>query len=257
MINIVRNEILKLLARKRIQIFASILIILTLFNIGGALITNTKIPELNYGQVFPLTLFTSAASIIIPIFIIILISNLVTDEYSDGSLKLLLLRQSSRIKIISGKIIALTIVVLLLLLLLIVLGYVFGGMFLGWGEGLMIKGRTYSDIQGLAFTVLIYLTSIIAYTSFAMTMLLFSILFGNSGSVVGIGAAILLASFAVSQLIPELSPFLINSYFNTYNIFTSGFGPQKIAAGFLIIAAYGAIFYILSCYVFNKKDILL
>lgn len=252
-----KNEIIKLLARKRIQIFALILIILTLFNLGAALITNTKISGLSYGQVFPLTLFTSAASIIIPTFIIVLMTNLVTDEYVDGSLKLLLLRQSSRRKILLGKMIALTIVILMLLLLLMVMGYVLGSVFLGWRENLVIKGETYSKVQGLALTALIYITSIVSYVSFSMTILLFAILFDNSGSVVGIGAATLLASLTVSQLFPKLSPFLISSYFNTYNIITSGVGIEKIVAGFLILLAYGIIFYIISCHVFKRKDILL
>lgn len=257
MINIVKNEIIKLFGRRKIQIFVLVLIILTLFNLGTALITNAKISGLSYGQIFPLTLFTSVSSIIIPIFIIILVTSLVTDEYADGSLKLLLLRQASRRKVLSGKMIAITFIILVQLLLLMVMGYVLGSAFLGWGENLVIKGETYSGIQGLVLTFLIYLTSMVSYVSFGMIILLFAILFDNSGSVVGIGSAMLLLSIIAGQLFPDITPFLISSYFNTYNIITSGVGFFKIVSGFLIISAYGIIFYILSCHVFKKKDILL
>ena len=114
----------------------AIILIVSLFSLASALITNGIFKPTNpnadtamqsqilsslgrfNGQSFPLTLFGGVMSTILPIFVVILIANMVTDEYTDGSLKLPLLRQVSRNELLIGKLVSLTVVMILMMLFL-------------------------------------------------------------------------------------------------------------------------------------------
>jgi len=258
MLNVLKNELIKLFARRKIYVFLSILLIVSLAVLASSLITrnlNSFIKE--YGQTFPLTLFDSTASIIIPIFIIILIADLVTEEYVDGSLKLSLLRPVSRRKLLLGKMGALVIGIMVLLLFLLILGYAIGILIFGWGDQFLIKGRTLTTGEGLLFTLKVYMLSLLPYASFGALILLFAVFMSNTGSVVGIGIGILLISLLTGQVFPELSAYLISSYFNTLDLLTSDMGAPEIICGLSLVAIYGILFYALSSWGFSKKDLLL
>ena len=275
MIKIIYNEVYRLLARKKIYIFMAIILIVSLFSLASALITNGIFKPTNpnadtamqsqilsslgrfNGQSFPLTLFGGVMSTILPIFVVILIANMVTDEYTDGSLKLPLLRQVSRNELLIGKLVSLTVVMILMMLFLILLGYGLGTAFFGWGDRFLIKGRAISSSQGFIFTLLIYGSSLISLVSFGMVILLFAVLLDNSGSVVAIGMGILFSSLFLGQVLPETSPYLISSYFNTYELFTSQTGLKEVALGFLVILTYGIGFLIPSIFIFKRKDLLI
>lgn len=256
MFKILNNEIYKIFAHKRIYIFMGIVFAVALFILTGAVLTNNLLLGRNSGQVFPLQIFDGEASFIIPILIIMLISSLVTDEYADGSIKLPLLREVSRNKLLLGKTGAAVVVTALILIFLLIMSYIFGIAFFGWGNKFLVKGLTLSPGRGIMFTLLVYVLSIISYTSFAMIILLLSVLVDNSGSVVGIGVGILIALLFIGQVFPEASLYLIPSYFNTFNLLTSGMDVKRIVIGFLFVMTVGLIFYILSITAFNRKDIL-
>ena len=253
----------------------AIILIVSLFSLASALITNGIFKPTNpnadtamqsqilsslgrfNGQSFPLTLFGGVMSTILPIFVVILIANMVTDEYTDGSLKLPLLRQVSRNELLIGKLVSLTVVMILMMLFLILLGYGLGTAFFGWGDRFLIKGRAISSSQGFIFTLLIYGSSLISLVSFGMVILLFAVLLDNSGSVVAIGMGILFSSLFLGQVLPETSPYLISMYFNTYELFTSQTGLKEVALGFLVILTYGIGFLIPSIFIFKRKDLLI
>ncbi len=256
MFKVLSNEVYKLFAHKRIYIFMGIISIVAIFILIGAVLTNNLFLGKTSGQTFPLQIFDGEASIVMPILVILLITNLVTDEYADGTIKLPLLRKISRNKLLLGKIGAVVVVITLLLVFSFILGYILGIAFFGWGDQFIIKGDVLSSGKGIIFTLLVYGLSIISYISFGMIILLFAVLIDNSGSVVGIGMGILIVLLLVSQIFPDISLYLVSSYFNTFNLLTSGVEIKRIVFGFLIISAVGIVFYILSVIAFNRKDIL-
>ena len=257
MVKIISNEINKIFYRKTIYIFVTILLLITLFNLIGAIVTNNYMSVKDSGQTFPLTLFNAVASFIIPIFIIVLIGNMITDEYNDGSLKLSLLRPISRNQLLLGKLSSMLIVCMTLLMFLLVIGYALGIAVFGLGDGFFIKGRDLSLTQGILFTLLTYGLSLISYLSFGTLILFISMVIQNSGAVVAIGMSILLSSLVIGQVFVKLSPYLITSYFNTFSLLTSALEIKRIVLGFTIVIFYGVIMYALSSLIFNRKDILI
>lgn len=257
MINIVKNEVYKLFARKKIYTFGIVIFAISLLILGESLLTNSKMPGVSTGQGFPIILLGGMASFVFPIIIILLITGLITDEYMDGSMKLVLIRPVKRNEYLLGKIYAYLITIAIFLLILLILGYIAGTVFFGWGETLMIKGEEISSVKGILLVLIVYALSLIPYFSFGMVIMFFSVLLDNSGSAVGIGSALVIASFIIQQLVPDISPYLISSYFNTFYIVTSGLDGITIFLRFLLILTYGIIFYNLSQAIFKRKDILI
>lgn len=269
------NEFYKLISRRKVHALMIILLIFSLFTLGSELLTNSlfkpytsgntaavgnqllPLKEMFNGQSFPSALLDGATNIIFPIFVIILIASLITEEYSDGSLKLPLLRQISRSQLLKGKLASLTMILALFLLILMLFGYIFGTVFLGWGSKFLIMGKTISSYQGLLFTLSTYIFSLVSLVFFGMIMLFFAVVLDNSGSVVGIGAGILFMLLVIEQMFPEVSPYLISHYFNTYELFISGMNIKKIAIGYLIVSIYCIGFYTLGVFIFKKKDLLI
>lgn len=256
MINIIQNEISKIFSRKKIYIFISILFIVALINLLNSLITRNLFASQDYGQTFPLLLFDSVASLVIPIFVVVLIASMVTDEYLDGSLKLTLLRKVSRNQLLLGKMGALFVVLFLLLLFLLIVGYTIGISFFGWGKVFLLKGKELSSSQGILFTLSVYTTSLLSYISFGMIILLFSVTIDNSGSVVALGLVTLISWVFIGEIFHKISPYLITDYFNTYNLFISNPSKEKIIFSFGVIFLYSISFYLLSFKIFNNKDLL-
>lgn len=257
MIRIVKNELYKLFARKKIFTFGIVIFVISLLILGESLLTNSKMPGVSTGQAFSIILLGGMASFVFPIMIVLLVTSLVTDEYMDGSLKLVLVRPVKRNEYLLGKVYAYLIIIAVFLFILLILGYIVGTIFFGWGDTLMIKGEEISSAKGIFLVIIVYALSLIPYFSFGMVIMFFAVLLDNSGSTVGIGSSLLIATFIIQQLVPDASPYLISSYFNTFYVVTSGMDAITIFLRFLLILSYGIIFYNLSQAVFKRKDILI
>lgn len=275
MINILFNEVYKVFARKKIYIFMAVIGIISIFISISTLATNNMFNSGNLnqsaemaqneafmelgvnGQSFPINLLDSLAGLVLPIMIIILVADIVTSEYTDGSLKLSLLRQVSRAELLLGKVGALALTLMILILYIMLLGYILGAILLGWGNSLMLKGVELSPTYGVMFTLLVYSLSLLPLLSFGMIILLLAVAFSNEGTVVGTGVALLIMLSVANQIFHKLSPFFINNYFNIYNLATSNLGLPHLIFGIFVVLVEGLIFYILSLVVFKRKDILL
>lgn len=256
MLSIIKNEIYKLFARKTLYVFIGIIFMIVVFNIIGTLVTNNTALGRSFGENFPITLFETAASIIMPVFIIVTVSTLVADEFAEGTLKLTLLRKVGRSKLLFGKVCALGTVITGLLLILLLLGYGLGTALFGWGGEFLIKGKHLTSSQGVVLTLLTYVLAIIPYLSFGMLILFISLLTKNGGTTTAIGTGILFFSLFLEIVFPDLSTYLISNYFNTYRIIIDDNGTRAVILGFLIIFGYGIVLYVLNLKIFNGQDLM-
>lgn len=256
MIKIMINEVNKMLSQKKTYVFIGIIILVSFINLTLAVVTKSYFDSSSYGQTFPLVLFDSISTLFLPVFVILYVVTLVTDEYVDGSLKLPLLRKVSRNQLLLGKICSLAVILLIFMLVQLILGYSFGMMFFGWGEGFFIKGKSYSSAAGISITVVTYIISLLSNVSFGTIILLFALLINNSASVAGIGIGVLFSSLLVDYMIPAAAPYMISSYFNSYRLLVEGITLEKFMIMLLVIVGYGLLFYGLSLIIFKKKDIL-
>jgi ABC-2 type transport system permease protein len=263
------NEIYKIFVRKKIYIFIIILLIMAIFTGISTLHSNNLLGAEAQGQDqiisyvkdnaqnFPLIFLDGVSSFILPIFVIILISDMITDEYAEGTLKLTLLRQISRKKLLISKVLALTIILAVLFFFMVILGYIIGVTFLGLGDGFTFKEISLHPTMGMLFTLFIYLLSMFPLLAFAMIILIFAVLLSNSGEVIGIGVGLLFISMLVGQILNRLSPYLISNYFSLPKILYSGLELPSLLFGVLIAVAYGMVAFVVSLNIFRKRDMLI
>jgi ABC-2 type transport system permease protein len=208
------------------------------------------------GQTYPLNFLGLVTSWIMPIFMIILCADMVTEEYLNGTLALSLAHPVSRTSLMTAKAISLLVIMTFLLLSTLLIAYVIGTLFFGWGNSFMIQGTTFSTFNGILLNIGLYGISALPLIAFGMVVMFISLQF-NSGSVVtGVSIGLMLILTLGAEMVPRLQPFIITTYFNTFSYSLLFFRDlPNILMGVNMIVLYGIGFYLASILVFKKRDL--
>lgn len=239
------NETYKIFSKKKfvflfsvsilVTIAASMINLLTGRNLGVSLLNNANLP---------VTVLNFMSSLLLPLFILMLTSDLFSGEFSDNSIVMSLIRPITRNKLYISKILAIGISILCLLL----------GTFMVSFIASLFGGNLNDILSKLP-------ANLISYISAVIPMLLIAIIsafvaqFTKSGSltvVIMILASILMS--AVSIFAPEAVPFLPTTYLTWYQNFYSEVNFTLVINEFLYILAYGIIFMFAGTYLFQQKD---
>ncbi|WP_010246007.1 ABC transporter permease [Acetivibrio cellulolyticus] len=241
-----KNETSKIFSKKKfiflfsisllVTVAASTINLLSSRNFGAPLLNNANLP---------VTVLNFMSSLLLPLFILMLTSDLFSGEFSDNSIVMSLVRPITRNKLYISKILAIGISILFLLL------------------GTFLISLIASLFGGNLSTCLSKLPSnFIAYVSAVIPMLLVAIItafaaqFTKSGSltvVIMILASIFMS--AASLIFPEIIPFMPTTYLTWYQNFYTDFNLSIILNQLLYILAYGIIFMFAGTYLFTQKDI--
>lgn len=261
MFSLIQNELIKIFARKKIYVFMAIILFFNVLVALPALMTKHNMPSeisngmINFnGQVFPVTVL-DGLNTLLAVFLIILIADMLTEEYISGTLKLPLLRPVTRGQILASKVLALFLVTCLLFFFTLVSGYIVGVLFLGWGHQFLLAHTTLSPLEGILTTLMVYGLTLLPLFAFGVAVLALSLLLTSGGSVIGLGIGALFAGSIVSQINRTLSPYLITTYFKPYQDLLSG-NWGAINAGLVAFVIYTAVFYLASHWIFKRKNLL-
>ncbi|QNO15951.1 ABC transporter permease subunit [Alkalicella caledoniensis] len=234
-------------------------------------------PDNQFNSFFLLTMFFSTVgSLLLPLVIVLVASETISGEYSLGTIKLLLIKPFTRVKLYLSKYTALMIYGLFVFAVVSIIGYIIGGFFVGFGGanltrvvGMEFTGNNMSgwfhDYSG-AFLVtnfqyilimlglfLVLLTAIVAFSmlisvftksatiSLVATMGL--VIFGNILSA-------LMRNFSASK-------YLLTTHINILNYLEGGLVVPGITLTFsvVVILVYTAICLVAGVYSFKRKDI--
>jgi len=254
MINILKNELFKLFVQKKIYIFMGLMFIMTL--ISALVFKFAEIDIIISAQSFPLEALKMNIDMLLPIFITILIADMITDEYRAGTLKLPLIHPVSRKKLLNAKILTLIIASIILLLFLLIISYILGVIMFEWGAGFTFNEITYSNVQGIWMTICSYFISVLPILAYGLIIILISLILTSSGAVVGIAIGILFAFSILIQVSEILRPYLLTYYFSFFAMLLKNPLSMEIILGLFVIGVYSTIAYIASVRLFIKKDIL-
>lgn len=200
----------------------------------------------------------------IPFLVVLVGGDLLAGEATAGSYRMLLIRPASRIKIVSAKFIAGLIYTFLLLVWLGVLSL--GGSLLIFGSGELL---VFSDGKIVIFAANdIFWRFICAYSYAALSMctvfavsFLFSSLVENAiGPIVATMAIIII--FLILSAIPvdflqNVKPYFFTSHMGNWrSFFGDPIDYKEMFNSALILTAHIAGLYLISAYLFIKKDIL-
>ena len=206
------NEWYKIYKGKRIALFTLVLLGITIaiaitirfMEHQGNL--DQEYIDMMIGGNFPLQVLGVIADIVLPVFVTLFVTFLVTDELDCGSLKLPLLCGQSRVRLITSK----TIVVWRGTLSLIVFTFVITNIVAAviWGQDMIL--------QSLGYNAIVFSETFLALAGWAVVMLFISLFVKNSGVMVGISVFILVAGLIVSSVSPRVASFGVMYYFKAF-----------------------------------------
>jgi ABC-2 type transport system permease protein len=255
MLTLINNEIFKVFALKKIYGFMVVITMFSLLPVLEFAMGAVDFP-LN-GQNLPLYMLSSFADLIIPIFIIVTLGDLITDEYVGGTIKLSLLHPVSRTKLLTAKLFALIVPVIVLQLFGMIISYTIGTVLFGFGDQLLFNDNVLSTGMGIAATLGSYLVVILPLLAFACMVMFICLRFSSSGLAVATSIGLLVLFSLAGQIVVELQPYLVITYFvelSNYIFFTGDW--SKISMAFIIISVYGVTSYIGCIRHFKKKELL-
>jgi ABC-2 type transport system permease protein len=206
-------------------------------------------------------------SSLVTLFVVVVGSANVAAEFSDGTIKQLLIRPHRRWSILLSKYIAVIIYALLLVATLVVSGYIIGLILFGSGDFNMkifevtLEGRK-EAIVGTQFflKMLYYLPSLLIIMSIAFML---STLFKSQALAVGIGIFVLFFSSTLGGIILMLADkyvwakFLIFPHLDltVYALQERILEDITLPFSLSILALYYGIFMIITFFFFQKRDI--
>ena len=251
MSGLLKNEILKLINNKKLY---ALLVLILAINLFPILITASVGMRTTNGQGFPLTMYGLLATFIMPVFLMILIAEMITDELSCGTMALSMVHPVTRFQILTAKVIHLFCFIIIIMLFALILSYGLGTVIFGWGAEFMDSGIIYSTSQGLVLTIGSYLGSVLPLLSFSLFVTFIAFLLQGSAAVVGVSFGLYLLS-VMSDLLVELPLLPVTAYFNMFPYVLSALSePQALLRHILINAGFGLLFYLLTLWLFVRRD---
>lgn len=197
----------------------------------------------------------------LPLFVSLVAGDQVSGEAGDGTLRSLLVRPISRVKLLAAKFVVSLAYALFLTVYLGVLAFGTGWLFFGigalvsWSDGL----RYFGVQEGMERLLLAYSAVGVYLVAVSGVAFLLSVFFNGSLAPVGGTMAIMLVFGTLGQLsyFEKLKPWLFTTY---VDLFIRSFDiPLDLAdfqKGGLVLAGWGITCFLIALFIFNRKDVL-
>lgn len=198
------------------------------------------------------------------LFVIIIASGIVANEYSRGTIKMLLVKPYKRWKILLSKYITVILSLLFLLAILFITAAITGALFFGLGDTNAVY-LTYENGQVIEQSLLLYLIKLYVLSSVSTLLLatmafMISAVFRTSGLAVGISIFLLLVGpIVTSNLANHFEWTKYTLFANTdlmqYLEGTVLMDGMTLEFSLVILAIHLILFLAISFYLFNKRDV--
>ncbi|MCU9601327.1 ABC transporter permease [Pallidibacillus thermolactis] len=198
------------------------------------------------------------------LFVIIIASGIVANEYSRGTIKMLLVKPYKRWKILLSKYITVILSLLFLLAILFITAAITGALFFGLGDTSAVY-LTYENGQVIEQSLLLYLIKLYVLSSVSTLLLatmafMISAVFRTSGLAVGISIFLLLVGpIVTSNLANHFEWTKYTLFANTdlmqYLEGTVLIDGMTLEFSLVILAIHLILFLAISFYLFNNRDV--
>lgn len=198
------------------------------------------------------------------LFVIIIASGIVANEYSRGTIKMLLVKPYKRWKILLSKYITVILSLLFLLAILFITAAITGALFFGLGDTNAVY-LTYENGQVIEQSLLLYLIKLYVLSSVSTLLLatmafMISAVFRTSGLAVGISIFLLLVGpIVTSNLANHFEWTKYTLFANTdlmqYLEGTVLMDGMTLEFSLVILAIHLILFLAISFYLFNNRDV--
>ncbi|MCB2294088.1 ABC transporter permease [Clostridium algoriphilum] len=200
---------------------------------------------------------------LIALFAIIIGGGIVANEFSGGTIKLLLIRPSKRWKILLSKYIAVIEHIILMLLVLLVVSFVLGGIlfsFKGAGTSLLTNsGGIITETSMMSHIVQLYGLESINLLMMVTLSFMISTVFRNSAMAIGIGVFLLTVGNVITVFLARFdwSKYILfaNTNLNQYINGEPLVKGMTMTFSIIVLIVYFIIFNAISYIGFTKRDI--
>ncbi|WP_027725577.1 ABC transporter permease [Tuberibacillus calidus] len=204
-------------------------------------------------------------SVLIGVFVVIIGGSIVSQEYSWGTIKLLMIRPTKRWKILLSKFIAVIVTgiffIALGFLLQLIVGALFFGFDMGPGKYLYLKDNTVHIVSMGTHFLQYYASSLVDVIIMATFAFMLSTIFKTNALAIGLSIFLSLAGPIVVSLLSFVNENIAKYlFFLNTDLYQFVEGPTllkdtTLAFSACVLAVYFAIFLIVSFLIFNKRDI--
>ena len=200
---------------------------------------------------------------LIALFSIIMGGKIVANEFSEGTIKLLLIRPSKRWKILLSKYVAVIGYTLLMLLVLLVVSFLVGGIlfsFKGAGTPFLTNSSgIITEVNMIAHIVQLYGLQCINLVMMVTLAFMISTVFRNSAMAIGIGVFLLSVGNTVTMLLARYnwSKYILfaNTDLNQYIDGEPLVKGMTMKFSIIVLIVYFIVFNVISYIGFTKRDI--
>ncbi|MBP2032807.1 ABC-2 type transport system permease protein [Clostridium algifaecis] len=240
------NEIQKLFLKKKIIVFLVITAVICSLSTFFVSSIQAKLVFVALSSLsFPLITLSIFTNIFLPLFIFMAVSELFSGEVSDKSLKLVLIRPITRLKIFISKNVAVAIYIIINLLVVLIVSMV-SIMFLHKG----------SMIQSISQIVFAYFIDIIPAVVLALFAAFITQFFKSSSGALITCILSFIGIKILSIFIKGLNNIIFTSYLNWYSIWLTGsYSFLRNINTLFMVLSYGVIFFTIGYYIFYKKEV--
>lgn len=265
MYNLIKNEVYKLFKTKKLYVF---MLVIFVYNFLPALEkvmgTINEAEILINGQTTAFYMLNFMIANILPIFMIVSLADMITGEYTGGTLKLPLLQPVSRSKLLTAKMAALTIVLMCLLLFSLTLSYIMGTAIFGWGDYFSYQepdqpiheAAVYSTAEGIIVTITSYILSVLPLIAFGMFVMFLALIINSSAVTTGLSIGLVIFLSIFGEVVESIQPYLIINGFGLFKDLFVAKDFNSFSFTIFVTVLYGIGFYLGSIYIFKKKDLL-
>lgn len=199
----------------------------------------------------------------VPLLVVIVTGDLFSGEAQGGTFRLLLSRPVSRTNLVTAKFLAAIAYTFVLMLIFALVSLGLGLLIFGKGDLMVIFNSVNiipeNDILWRFFMAFIY--GFIGMSSIASLSLLLSSMTRNSlGPILSTMAIIILFTLITTfnfSIFRSIKPFLLTNYLDSWQLlFAFDVDIKKVFTDATVLVVHIIIFYVITLFYFNKKDIL-
>ncbi|WP_029192568.1 ABC transporter permease [Paenibacillus harenae] len=207
---------------------------------------------------------TAGLTILITLFTVIVAGDSLAGEFSGGTIKLLLIRPASRLKILVSKYISMLMFGILLLLILFIVSILFNGLIYRFGniDLPLVMVNTEGEIVERNMVATLwktYLFNGVSTIMFVTMAFMISSAFRSSAMAIGFSIFALFAGTIVSEVLQayEWSKFILFSNLDLTQYLTGRPYQEGMTLTFsaVVLSAYFILFNLVSWLVFTKRDV--
>lgn len=253
---LLKNELIKIFSQKKIYVFFAILAIMIIIEGLSSHFDEGSVQQISV-NVYVLNTLANNMQIILPLFLSILIGDIIINEYISGTIKLPLIHSVSRKELFISKVLTLVIISLILFTFTFILSYLLGLLLLPWESTLEIANYSFSGFTAVFFVLISYFFTIISLISFMMPIVMLAMIFESANAIVASTVGLFIFFQILIQILSvPVRPFLIYFYFNIPLVLENLTSFQDYLLGLMVILGYIIIPYFTALRYFEKKDIL-